>query len=178
MAELMKIYLIGYRCTGKTTIGQKLAVFLNMDFFDTDEIIQHQSNMSISQIVEAHGWDNFRDIEKKTLKDTIQINSGVISTGGGIVLDEQNRKLMKTNGICVWLTADANIIVDRLEKDDNTINSRPPLSDLGLIQETKHVLKKRTPLYQVTQHLTIDTGVCSLDESVRIIDRSLKDVRI
>ncbi|MCF6246168.1 MAG: shikimate kinase AroL [Desulfobacula sp.] len=174
----MKIYLIGYRCTGKTTIGKKLAACLNTDFLDTDTLIQQESGMSILKIVETYGWEKFRKIEKKTLKDTISFESAVISTGGGIVLDAANRKIMRAHGICIWLTADVNIIVERLNKDSKTKDSRPALSDFKVTKETDALIQTRMPLYQQTHHLTIDTGETSPDHCVKKICRRLKNVRI
>lgn len=178
IAKKMTIYLIGYRCCGKTTLGKKLAAFLNVPFSDTDEMIQQQANMSIAQIVDRHGWEIFRKMETRVLKKTLQMDSYVISTGGGIVLDRQNRQLMKANGICVWLTADVNIIVERLKTDEHSSALRPALTRLSLKEETARVLKARLPLYREIQHLTIDTGICSPDDSIRAINRSLKNVRI
>lgn len=174
----MKIILIGYRCTGKTTIGRKLADYLDMPFSDTDDLIASHADMSISRIVEKWGWEKFRELETRMLQDTLGMDSAVISTGGGIVLDRSNRRSIRLQGICIWLQASDEIIIQRLYKDAGTQAFRPRLSDLDVVAETSQLMKQRKPLYEETCHISIDTGMNSPDECVTQICRRLKDVRL
>lgn len=174
----MKIYLVGYRCTGKTTIGRKLASRYRISFFDTDLWVEKQAGMRIARIVESIGWDHFRQLEKQALAETIDLDQVVVSTGGGIVLDPGNRSILQDNGIIVWLTAGEQVIIKRINSDPETQGMRPPLGNLDLVAETRTALKTRIPLYAQSADLTIDTGVHDPDVCVNMIDRSIKDVGI
>ncbi|MBU1340768.1 MAG: shikimate kinase AroL [Proteobacteria bacterium] len=169
----MKIFLIGYRCTGKTTIGKLLANRLNIDFIDTDHLIEQSADASILQIVEKQGWEKFRHLEKKMLLNTKNMKNSVIATGGGIILDPDNQQYIKNNGFSIWLDADINTILHRLNTDHKTPDSRPSLTDNDLLKETEDILKQRKPLYEKTADIRIDTSVVSPEEIVNIIDRRL-----
>ncbi len=173
----MKIFLVGYRCTGKTTIGKLLADRLEFDFMDTDRTIEQQTGSSILHIVQTHGWETFRQFEKKTLFKTKKIENTVVATGGGIIMDTENREFIKENGICVWLDADIETILLRLNTDNKTCDSRPSLTIHDLLKETDELVRQREPFYEKTAHLRIDTSVHSPEEIVNIINRRLKDVR-
>ena len=116
----MKIFLIGYRCTGKTTIGKILADRLNFDLIDTDSMIEQKIGSTILSFVEKNGWDKFRQIEKETLLNTKENKNIVIATGGGIILNRENQKFIKDNGFAVWLDASLATILSRLKKDTKT----------------------------------------------------------
>lgn len=88
------IYLIGPRGAGKTTVGKALSLSLDYQFIDTDNWITDKYQQTISSMVEAEGWDVFRQLESDALIQVSQPNQ-VISTGGGIVLAEKNRVYMK-----------------------------------------------------------------------------------
>ena len=178
MPHVKNIYLIGYRCTGKSTIGKMLAASLRVPFIDTDDLIQEKTGMTIAEFVAASGWKAFRQMEKDVLKDCMGLETTVISTGGGIVLDEDNRTIIRENGFCIWLTADEATILERLSKDRHTDGLRPPLSDFDAATETREMMRIREPLYRQTRHLAIDTGMRTPEESVSIICRSLENVRI
>jgi shikimate kinase len=169
----MKIFLIGYRCTGKTTIGKILAHRLNLDFFDTDLIVEQASGLNISQMVEKYGWKKFRRLEKQTLFKTIKNEDAVIATGGGIIIDSENQEFIKNNGFCVWLDADLKTILHRLNTDNKTASSRPSLTNRDLLKETKELLSLRKPLYKQTAKVRIDVSYQTPEEIVNIIDRRL-----
>lgn len=174
----MKIFLIGYRCTGKTTIGKILAHRLNFEFIDTDCLIEQNLGLTIIEIIEKQGWGKFRQIEKKTLLNTKKIQNTIIATGGGIIIDHDNQQFIKKNGLCVWLDADIKTIMTRLNADHKTKTLRPALTDKDLFEETNEIVKKRNPLYKKTAHIKIDTSFNTPEEIVNIIDRRLKDVRL
>lgn len=176
MESEKNIYLIGYRCTGKTTIGRKLAEYLDFEFEDTDELIQQNQGQTVAQIVAESGWAYFRDLEKTILKSTGQSGQKVVSTGGGIILDSENRSFLMSSGWCVWLNAEPKTILQRLNKDTNTRTLRPALSSLSLEAETMQNLKDRMPLYEKTHHINIDTDLLTVDQCVQLIHRRLCDV--
>ncbi len=170
----MKIYLIGYRCTGKTSVGKILADILNSAFFDIDDEIQTRTSKSISEIVNTQGWEYFRALEKKTLFSTADKDNIVIATGGGIVLDIENRNFIKHTGLSIWLFADINVIIKRL-KDDYaaSISTRPSLTRHDLEQETLNLLCQRESLYgDITQN-RINTSGKTVEEIAKIINRRI-----
>ena len=169
----MKIFLIGYRCTGKTTIGKFLAHRLNFNFFDTDLLIEQVSGLNISQIVEKFGWKKFRRLEKENLFDIKDNEDAVIATGGGIIIDPENQDFIKKNGLCVWLDADLKTILHRLNNDNKTCSSRPSLTNKDLLKETQELINLRRPLYKQTADIRVDVSFHTPEEIVNIIDRRL-----
>jgi len=177
METIKPIFLIGYRCTGKSTTGKLLATLLGSLFFDTDRIIEERFKTTIAQMVNQRGWEYFRQKERQTLLDTDHLSNCVIATGGGIVLDPENRSFLQTHGICVWLYADVVTIVNRLLSDDENHESRPRFSKESLSQETKKMLEFRSPLYQELGQIKINTGCHSSKEAANIIKRRVCHVR-
>lgn len=170
---MMKIFLIGYRCTGKSTIGKILAARLYYDFFDIDQIIEQETGSTISNLVDTHGWNYFRQIEKENLLNTVKIEDSVISTGGGIITDPENLIFLNKNGYTIWLDADIKTILSRLNSDPSTQFSRPSLTPKNLIEETEELLNTRRPLYEKTAHLKIKTDLLTPEEIVTLIKRKL-----
>lgn len=162
----MNLYLIGYRCTGKTTVGIALGRRLGRPFVDTDRLIVQTVGTSIARMVEENGWPYFREQERKTLQSLSAKAHQVVATGGGIVLDERNIVAMRHSGKVVWLTAGLATIQARMLADDATQGSRPSLTGQGLIAEIEVVLAQRRPLYEKAADLTVATddetiaGIC------------------
>ena len=154
----MKIVLIGYRCTGKTSVGKRLAERLGIPFYDTDELIQSAADKTIRELVDQEGWDAFRARERAIIKQLPLSADAVIAAGGGAIMDAANRKALKEKGLCVWLTADVKTIVERMRDDKASAAQRPPLSGDGLEQETAKILEARRPFYQEMADCTIDTS--------------------
>ncbi len=169
----MKIFLIGYRCTGKTTIGKLLAECLHLDFIDTDRLIEQHTGLSVLQIVKKYGWENFRQLEKEMLFTTQNNTTAVIATGGGIIIHPENQMFIKKNGFCVWLDADFKTILHRLNTDKKSKETRPALTHDNIIKETDEGLNLRRPLYEKTSHLKIDTTYHTPKKIVDIINRRL-----
>src|ERR1051326_5701426 len=119
------IYLIGLRGTGKTTVGRLLAKLLNRPFHDADELLEQRAGRLIRDIFAAEGEAGFRDREEAILTELSAAGSSVIATGGGVVLRESNRETMRRTGVAVWLTADVDTLVQRLQSDPATMQRRP-----------------------------------------------------
>lgn len=151
------IFLIGYRCTGKTSTGKYLAEFLNKDFVDTDLVLESTYETTIAQMVAQHGWPYFRAKETETLINLDLKEAPVIATGGGIILADENRKFLKKKGTVVYLYAPASVLTDRIRKDANNTERRPDLTHDGLALETQNMLEVRNPLYQALAGISIDT---------------------
>ncbi|MBA3012319.1 MAG: shikimate kinase [Proteobacteria bacterium] len=171
------IYLIGYRCTGKSTTGKLLADLMECPFLDTDRMIEEKYMTTIEEMVKQMGWDYFRNKERKILSETGRLSNIVIATGGGIVLDPENRTFIHTHGICAWLYAETAIIVDRILADVQNLQSRPRFSNGSLFLETQKMLDLRTPLYQELGQININTGCHSPRQAASIIKRRLSHVR-
>jgi shikimate kinase len=151
------IILIGYRCTGKTSVGRKVAEKLELPFYDTDKIITDHIGKTIKAWVEEKGWESFRQEEKAVIKRIISLEPAVISLGGGAVMDLENRKILKSRGLIIWLTADVGTILTRMKSDPNNIDNRPPLSEKDWENETQEILAQRSPVYRKLSDFSLDT---------------------
>jgi shikimate kinase len=157
--------LVGYRGTGKTTVGQLLARAMNRRFVDVDVEIEQRSGRSIAAMFAEMGEVVFRDWEECTLAAVFeQYTEAVVATGGGSVMREKNRSGMRAFGQIIWLTADANELARRLQADEREQTVRPALTSSGVIEEIAHVLRERTPIYAGLADLVIETGGRSPDE--------------
>ncbi len=170
----MNIVLIGFRGTGKSTVGKLLAKRLEMGFIDSDKHIEGATGKSIKSIFEEDGEENFRKIETDTIAELSKADNKVISAGGGAVLNEENVRNLKENGFLVLLEATPEIIYNRIAQDENTTEQRPSLTDKKPLDEIKHLIAKREPAYKNAADSTISTSYVScediVDEIVSIIE--------
>ncbi|MEJ5300728.1 MAG: shikimate kinase [Thermodesulforhabdaceae bacterium] len=150
--------LVGYRATGKTTVGKILAHRLGWNFLDMDELLVKRFGMTISDWVSLYGWNSFRDEEMRLLKDLAVEKQVVLATGGGVVERAENRELLKKNFFVVWLKCSSEEILNRLKKDEKSFKYRPSLTELGLFNEIVHVLLVREPLYREVAHVSVDVN--------------------
>ncbi len=160
----MKIVLIGYRASGKSTVGRILAANLDIPFWDTDAMIEKNMGMPIKEIVALYGWDYFRAKESDTIKFLIQKKDCVVATGGGVVLFRENIDLLKQNvdllkqaGVVIWLNAPLHDIIERLKKDAQQEGTRPQFTAGNIVQETIDIMRQRLPLYESAADYTVDT---------------------
>jgi shikimate kinase len=145
---LQGLVLIGYRGTGKSTVGRILAERLGRPFLDCDREIEARSERSIRSIFHESGEPAFRDLEERTLAElTAERPGAVLATGGGAVLRESNRRTLRGFGFVVWLTADPVELARRLEADRLGLAGRPALTAAGTLDEIAQVLAARSPLY-------------------------------
>jgi len=158
------IYLVGYRCTGKTTVGHILAGRLGRTFYDTDTEIVAGENRSITQIVADRGWSYFRKLEEKCLQHLAGQTTLVVATGGGIVLNPANIKRMQSSGTVIWLTARPETIQARLSRDPATADSRPALTDQSEDREVVATLEARQGLYDQAANFTLATDTAGPNE--------------
>ncbi|THB80925.1 MAG: shikimate kinase AroL [Desulfobacteraceae bacterium] len=177
MNDASNIYLIGYRCTGKTTIGRALSEYFHRPFADTDLLIQHQINAGITEFVHSKGWDPFREIESQILNAVSKTPGQVVSTGGGIILNSENRKCLMKTGINIWLQADISVIAARIQNDLKSAETRPSLTGNPIEDEVRQVMADRLPFYEEVADLTVDTSCLSLKQIVNLIKEELSHVR-
>lgn len=153
----MNIILIGYRCTGKSSVGRKAAEKLELPFYDTDQMIADRLGKTIKAWVEEKGWASFRQEEKEVIRELSSSAPGVISLGGGAMLDPENRERLRQMGLIVWLTADIGTIMTRMKSDPQNMDNRPPLSDKDWETEIKDLLIQRSPVYRESANFSIAT---------------------
>lgn len=157
----MNLVLVGYRGTGKTAVAKLAAGTLGMSVFSMDPAIVEKAGMSIPEIVEKYGWERFRDLETEVCREVAGRDGLVIDTGGGVILREENRKLLRSRGVVVWLTAAVPTIISRI-KDDT---QRPSLTGRkSFTDEVAEVLAEREPLYRAAAHHVVDTDGKELEE--------------
>jgi len=140
------IFLIGPRACGKTSVGRALAERLGVDFVDTDHVLVKNVAMEISEYVEQNGWDGFRDKETETLERVAGEGVRVVGCGGGIVLREANRDILKS-GLTIYLNTAPEVLAERLMKDPNEAQ-RPSLTGKSIVDEIREILAERAPLYE------------------------------
>lgn len=152
---------------GKTTVGELLAEKLNLPVLDSDQQIVKKTNMTIKEMFDQHGESFFRDAETDILKE-LPTEDVIITTGGGIVIKEENRALMKKNGQIILLHADIDIIYDRVHSDTNR-----PLASKKTKDELHALYYSRVAFYQDCS-FTVDTSNKEIDEIVNEIILGLK----
>jgi shikimate kinase len=162
----MNIVLIGYRGTGKSTVGKRLAARLGLELISTDVEIVKRAKQSIPEIVAQQGWEYFRDVESAVCRDLAGRDQLVIDTGGGAVLRPQNVEVLKRNGKLIWLTATVETITARIGDD----TQRPSLTGTkSFVEEIAEVLQDRTPKYQAAADYVIRTDDRSIPQVVEAI---------
>jgi shikimate kinase len=168
-----RIFLIGYRGTGKTSVAKLLAAKLGWTAIDADVVLEERAGKTIRQIFADDGEPAFRDLESAILADLAQREHVVISTGGGVVLRHENRERLKT-GLTIWLMSDAESIWRRLQVDPTTSERRPNLTQGGL-EEIVEMLAKREPLYRECADWSIDGTHLNSAQLADRIDEWLKE---
>jgi shikimate kinase len=158
------LVLIGYRATGKTEVGGLLAEKLGRPLVDLDQTLEREMGRSITDLVAARGWAEFRKREKEMVARCGRVGGQVLATGGGVVLDPENVAILRQNGVVVWLQADPGTIRERLSRDRVQESQRPSLTGGGTLDEVAEVLQNRQPLYAAAAHVVIDTTGQSVEQ--------------
>jgi shikimate kinase len=156
----MNIVLTGFMGTGKTTVGRRVAEALNAAFLDVDAALEKEAGHSVAHIFEAKGEAHFRALERAAIARLAESNHAVIATGGGALLDPENRGALKKNGYLICLTARAGTLLERL-KDDM---ARPLLAGEDPAGRIERLLKERHGVY----------ALCDLQ--IQTDDRTIEDV--
>ena len=169
----MNIVLIGYRGSGKSRVGRRLASRMGSKFIDTDDLIESKEG-KISDMVKSRGWDYFRAIEKRMIEEISREDNLVIALGGGAVLDADNVVNLERNGRIVWLRADPKVLRKRMKEDHRTPASRPTLTGKGTIEELEEVMAYRDPFYEKAAKIQLDTSSLDVKAVVEKIMAVLK----
>ena len=170
----MSTVLIGYRGSGKTTIGQKLADRLWQTLVDTDDLIVKRAGKTIKDIFQMEGEPHFRDLETQAVKEAVKQQEVVISLGGGAVLREENRAAIKEAGHkVIYLKCEPETLHQRIQADAATSLTRPSLTQFAGLEEIEKVLAEREPIYRAMMTGELDVTNLSVDEAVVYIVRML-----
>ena len=169
---MKNLFIIGMMGSWKTTVGKKLAEALDMEFVDTDDAIEEVTEMKISDIFREFGEDRFREMETAFFIEKAKQTGQVFSTGGGIVLGSENRKVLKKYGTSFFLNASIEILAERIQ---NTMK-RPLLTNTENVQlRLEQIWKERKRFYEGSAHHIIDTNNLS---SAQVLDEILNILKV
>ncbi len=169
---MKNIVLTGFMGAGKNAIGKRLAQELDLKFVDTDNIIEKEEGITITQIFKRFGEKHFRKLEKEVVKKVASGEDQVISTGGGVVLDQENISNLKKKGIIICLWASPEVIRKRTEKEAH----RPLLEGGEGRRPIEELLDYRKPFYEKSADYIIDTSHLTMEEVVKKILKYLQTV--
>ncbi len=157
--------------TGKTTIGRQLSRSLKMDFYDSDHIIEERTGADIPLIFEKEGEAGFRKREAAVIDDFTQKKNIILATGGGAILDANNRRHLINRGTVIYLKSSLKTLIARTSKDKN----RPLLHEEESAEVIlQRLLDQRGPLYEETADHTIETANDSIQSVIQAIIQFLK----
>ena len=165
------IILIGPMGSGKTSTGKMLAKEMGYVFLDTDEEVTKRTGVSIAYIFDVEGEEGFRKRECLALKECLNDNNTILSTGGGIVLSKENRDLLQDRGTVVYLQTSIRSQVKRTA----STNNRPLLQNKDPEETLEKLMLTRAPLYEEIADITIMTDNKSLQEMSKEIQRAINE---
>jgi shikimate kinase len=147
------IFLIGPMGAGKSSVGRRLAKRLKMQFLDSDQEIERRTGATVNLIFEIEGEPGFRRREKDIIGELTKKSGIVLATGGGAVLDLDNRKVLANCGVVIYLRTGLKQLVQRTSRD----SKRPLLNTIDPAAKLQELLEIRGPLYENMADLIIDT---------------------
>ena len=162
------IFLIGYRGSGKSTVGRVLADRLGWAFVDADAVLEERFGKTIRDIFAAEGETGFRNKESAVLADLCGRSRTVIATGGGAILRAENRARIVENGFVAWLSADPATLLARIDADPTTAARRPALRSGGL-SEVKDLLAARESRYRECADVEVPVAHLSPEQAADAI---------
>ena len=165
------LFLIGPMGAGKTTIGRQLARHLGRKFYDSDKVIEERTGASIPLIFELEQEQGFRKREKAIIDELTQYDNIVLATGGGAVLDPDNRDRLASRGHVIYLHAPIEYLLQRTSRD----NSRPLLQTEDPKRKLQELMEIRDPLYREIAHTIIETNSCPVKQVVAKILTMVSD---
>lgn len=165
----MRIFLIGYMGSGKTTMGRELASALNLTFIDLDTFLEEKYFRTIPQIFAEEGEEGFRIKERNVLEEVSNFDHVVIATGGGAPCFFDNIDLMNNTGICIFLDVEVRSLVERLihaKTERPLIKGKSPDELHAFIEG---MLEKRRPFYEKARYILKGSEILP-SEVIRLID--------
>lgn len=169
----MRVYIIGYMCSGKTHFAEQLAHAMHYDFCDMDNLFEQQTGQSVFSFFGQYGEEKFRIIEQGILQQTTSLQNTIISTGGGTPCFFNNMEQMLQNGFCIFLDTPENIILQRMQKSNLTrpLVANKSIDELPSFINTQLSLRKS---YYQQAHLCINPLQTTLLETVETILQNKK----
>lgn len=152
-AIIKPIVLVGMMGTGKSTIGRKLANKLNLQFYDSDKIIEERQGLSVRDIHDFRGEEFFQNLELEVITEVLKYGVIVLSTGGESFLIEEVRKTIKERATSIWLDTSADVIHERVSRR----NTRPLLDGNNKIEHIEQMLDERNNFYSESD-IRVETG--------------------
>jgi shikimate kinase len=176
--SMQNIFFVGLMGAGKTTIGKLLAKHLGKSFYDTDHEIEKRTGVKIPVIFELEGEAGFRKREAAIIHELSELQNIVMATGGGAIISDENRALLRQNGTVIYLRANVNELWHRTRNDKH----RPLLQNVDIRAKLEQLYAERNPLYTQTAQLIFDTGnqpvahiLNQIEKSLNQIEKSLTD---
>jgi shikimate kinase len=163
------IFLVGPMGAGKSTVGRQLAKSLNMEFVDCDREIEERTGVNISIIFEVEGEEGFRKRERAMIEQLTERDGIVLATGGGAVLEEDNRARLRTRGFAIYLNAPIELLLERTARD----KQRPLLQTDDPKAKLISLAEEREPLYQQVADMVVKTDRRTARHVVKEIVRRL-----
>jgi shikimate kinase len=164
---MKNIILTGFMGTGKTAVGRRLAMLLNMELIDVDTEIEKSQQMTINEIFRQFGEPRFREIETEMIQKLSERKDVIISTGGGAVLKQKNMDALRKQGIIICLMASPQTILKRTSHNSN----RPLLKVEDPFEKIKELLNFRKPFYEKADILVDTEDKTPLQIAEEIIDK-------
>jgi len=165
------IFLVGPMGAGKTSVGRLLAKHFDKTFYDCDHEIERHTGVTIPVIFDIEGEAGFRTREAAVLRELAALHDIVLATGGGVVVREENRRVLKQNGTVVYLRAALDDLWQRTRHDRN----RPLLQTADPRAKLEQLYVQRDPLYQEVATLVVDTGNQSLRNFAHKLEQRLRE---
>lgn len=156
------IYLIGFMGAGKSTVGRRVAARTGRRFADLDDLIERRADATVAEIFAREGESGFRELESEVLRSIAEEPPMVVACGGGVVISDENRVVLKRSGVVIYLKVDAAEALARIS--DKT--TRPLLAGGGGTTAATSLLAAREALYAAVSDVTVDTAGRSIEQVV------------
>ena len=166
----MRLFIIGPMASGKSLLGRKLSEYLDLPHVDMDKEIELRAGAEISWIFEKEGEEGFRDRESAVLKESSELESFIISTGGGAILRNENRELMRSRGKVIYLETPIEIQLSRTLND----KTRPLIENVDKKEIFSVLSKERTPIYEELSDIKVPFKDRSKDELLNTVLKLLE----
>ncbi len=166
MIRAQNIFLVGPMGAGKSTVGRQLAEALSYTFRDSDQEIQRRTGVDIPTIFEFEGEEGFRNRERQVIEDLVAEERIVLATGGGAILNAENRQNLAARGVVIYLHCSPDQQYSRTSRDRN----RPLLQTEDPLARLRELMEERDPLYRQVADLVVSTekrGTASVVKEIR-----------
>ena len=169
----VRLFIIGYKSSGKTTLGKQLAMGLNLEFIDLDDFIEQQEGKTIPEVFLEAGEEEFRRRERKALRRVILKDDILVSTGGGVPCHLDNMTLMEKHGIIIYLKADDETLVSRLKA---AAIDRPIVKGKSEEELRTYLveLRNRCEHYYIRAHIIADGNKTGINDIVELLKKVKK----